>query len=1103
MGVLNKTCPSLFATLVFFASPLWAQFTSAIEGTVKDPSGRVVPGATVVVTNVETRTTREAVTSDAGYFRITSLPPSTFEVSVSLPGFKTSLIKGIRLEVSQTKSLDVALELGAPATVVEVTGAPPAVETSEARVSGHIEQEKVRSLPLVGRNFYSLVVLTPGVTGLPSGGGQAYAQATADVFNAEFGVNLNANGQRAESNSFLIDSASVNASPRGGVTNLTPNADSVQELRVAVNNFSAEYARNASAVINVVTKQGTNDLHGSFGWFYTNDTLTSRTYPQNQVPEFKRNEINWSVGGPIWKNRTFFFASMDVLRSNVGVSSNTSVVTQDFINFMKTNHPDRIATKIVSSFPAKVTPTTAALFAGPLAGVVPNVAACGSLPGGASGPVETPIGSMPCNMALTTNGIFSDTVLRNGLQWNARIDHNFNNGKDRIYGNFYRTNRDTVAFAAPSVYPDFTVIQPEYTMYFNLNHTHVFGPKLLNEMSVSANRARGDVPLNHGDIPAVTVPGIAGYGQGFADATFIQNNLEWRNVLTYNRGEHSFKGGFRYAIDSGFRGAGAFFEWVNARPTYSFLNLFDFARDDPFSEGQLAYNFKTGKPGGLPFRPTFPGFGWFIQDDWKVRPNLTLGLGLRWETFLKPDDHDGIFANITFAGGNSFAERIANARMEVKKSLDETDKNNFAPRLGIAWDPTGKGKMSIRAGAGIFYDRPFGQFFHDSSTFLPVIAPIGVSKNTTAQPVYALGKSAQRPYDFPFPDISLALDSKGGVPGLNSPVRPNDPLMRSQYSINWFLGIQRELAAAWSVEVDYIGAGGRKLYQVYDVNRFNGDLFDGRLDRLNSSFGSIGYGQANGISAFHGGTFMVRRRDFRGLDFHVAYTLGKAIDTASSGTDGPVVDITNQGLARGLADFDIRQKFASGYLLRLPGFRGGAGAIGRVLSGWQLSGVTILQSGRPFTVTCGLPFIPVLDAGGNLIGNSGCDFNADGNTFAPLSAPAFGNSKHGDRRDFQFPNQIFTVDDFPKPSLGQNGTLGRNTFIGPGYANTDFALLKVTRIPWKGSDQANIQFRVEFFNVFNRVNLQPPASDITSSLFGSSTAALPARNIQFGLRFEF
>jgi len=411
--------------------------------------------------------------------------------------------------------------------------------------------------------------------------------------------------------------------------------------------------------------------------------------------------------------------------------------------------------------------------------------------------------------------------------------------------------------------------------------------------------------------------------------------------------------------------------------------------------------------------------------------------------------------------------------------------------------------MSIRAGAGIFYDRPFGQFFHDSSTFLPVIAPIGVSKNTTAQPVYALGKSAQRPYDFPFPDISLALDSKGGVPGLNSPVRPNDPLMRSQYSINWFLGIQRELAAAWSVEADYIGAGGRKLYQVYDVNRFNGDLFDGRLDRLNSSFGSIGYGQANGISAFHGGTFMVRRRDFRGLDFHVAYTLGKAIDTASSGTDGPVVDITNQGLARGLADFDIRQKFASGYLLRLPGFRGGAGAIGRVLSGWQLSGVTILQSGRPFTVTCGLPFIPVLDAGGNLIGNSGCDFNADGNTFAPLSAPAFGNSKHGDRRDFQFPNQIFTVDDFPKPSLGQNGTLGRNTFIGPGYANTDFALLKVTRIPWKGSDQANIQFRVEFFNVFNRVNLQPPASDITSSLFGSSTAALPARNIQFGLRFEF
>ena len=228
MKTFARSTAGWLAVFLFCVLPLRAQFTSAIEGTVKDPSGRVVPGVTIVLTNVENGTKRETLTSDAGYFRISSLPAAVFELSASLSGFKTSVVKAIRLEVSQTKSHDIALELGGTETVVEVSGGTPVIETSEARVSGHIEQDKVRSLPLVGRNFYSLVVLTPGVTGLPSGGGQAYAQATADVFNAEFGVNLNANGQRAESNSFLIDSASVNASPRGGVTNLTPNADSVR-----------------------------------------------------------------------------------------------------------------------------------------------------------------------------------------------------------------------------------------------------------------------------------------------------------------------------------------------------------------------------------------------------------------------------------------------------------------------------------------------------------------------------------------------------------------------------------------------------------------------------------------------------------------------------------------------------------------------------------------------------------------------------------------------------------------------------------------------------------------------------------------------------------
>lgn len=382
--------PILLPVLALLVVPVQAQFTSGIEGIIRDPSGGVVPGASVTVTNVDTRISREVVTSDAGFYRVTSLPAGTFQVSVSLPGFKTTTVTNIQLEVNQSKTVNVNLEIGEATTEVTVVGAPPPVEVSEARVSGWIDDRNVQELPLVGRNFYSLVVLTPGATGLPSGGGQAYAQATADIFNAEFGVNLNANGQRAESNSFLIDSASVNASPRGGVANLTPNADSVEELRVSVNNFSAEYGRNSSVMVNVVTKAGTNSLHGTLGWFHTQDGLTSRNVFQSRVPSFIRNEFNWSLGGPIVKDHTFFFISGDVLDSAVGVSRQTNVVSPEFVRFMQQNHPNRISTFIMSEFPAKFTPVAPSTLAGPLAGHD-----CNALAGGPGTPVQTPLGCCP------------------------------------------------------------------------------------------------------------------------------------------------------------------------------------------------------------------------------------------------------------------------------------------------------------------------------------------------------------------------------------------------------------------------------------------------------------------------------------------------------------------------------------------------------------------------------------------------------------------------------------------------------------------------------------------------------------------------------------
>jgi hypothetical protein len=274
----------LIALSIATALPLTAQFTSTIEGRISDQSDAAVPNAEVRVQNLATGISRTVNTSGDGYYRVTALPPGSFSLRVAAQGFDTLMQENIILQGDQTKTLNLQLKVGVSTTQISVTAEVPLVETGEARISGHIQEKQVSELPLTGRNFMTLVVLTPGVTGLPSGGGQSYAQATGDIFAAEYGVNMNANGQRAESNNFQVDGASVNASPRGGVSNFSPSADAVQELRVSVNNFSAEYGRNSSASVSVVTKSGTNEYHGTAGWFHTNNRLQARNTFQPRVP---------------------------------------------------------------------------------------------------------------------------------------------------------------------------------------------------------------------------------------------------------------------------------------------------------------------------------------------------------------------------------------------------------------------------------------------------------------------------------------------------------------------------------------------------------------------------------------------------------------------------------------------------------------------------------------------------------------------------------------------------------------------------------------------------------------------------------------------------
>src|SRR5258706_10947285 len=300
--------------------------------------------------------------------------------------------------------------------------------------------------------------------------------------------------------------------------------------------FRAESGRYSSAMVNAITKRGSSESQAPAGWYHTKNRLTGRNSVfQPKVPVFRRNEANGTIGGPIRKNKLFFFGSVDVLRSGVGSGFSASAISPEFASIIQQRYPNNVSSTLMKNFPSQLVKLSDGISAGPAAGAVTNVGGCAGLPGGPSSPVTTPVGQLPCNMPLTFNGAFSDTLPRNGLQWFGRIDYTFHGGRDRLYGSISRTTLDQVAFGAPNVYPKFTAMASEYTAYWNVNYTHVFTPTLLNELTWSGTRAWGSDPVSHGEIPLINVTGIASYGTGFSDAVFIQNNQNWQDVLSINR----------------------------------------------------------------------------------------------------------------------------------------------------------------------------------------------------------------------------------------------------------------------------------------------------------------------------------------------------------------------------------------------------------------------------------------------------------------------------------------------------------------------------------------------------------------------------------------
>ncbi|HZR66859.1 MAG TPA: carboxypeptidase regulatory-like domain-containing protein, partial [Terriglobales bacterium] len=352
----------LVPLLILSVVPASAQFSSSVDGTVTDPSGAVVPNASVTLTNNQTGVTQKMVASSAGYFRFASLPPSIYTVAISAPGFKTALQQNVVLQVTEVRTVNVSLEIGQESAQVSVHAAAAPVQLNEASVTNVIGGRELYDIPLSNRNFVDLFALTPGVTGLPN--------VNTDIFYTDSHVNMNAGGNRTDSNNFIVNGASVtsNAGGSSGQLYVMPNIDAIQDVRVQVNNFSAEYGRNAGAQVSVVTKQGANEWHGTVSEYHEDNVLTSRTEFASSVPVYRRNDVAWTFGGPIHKNKTFFFATMDILRAGNASARPSIVPTPDWLNWMKQNTPSRLSTGVLSKFPLSVSPTSNFITAGTYAG---------------------------------------------------------------------------------------------------------------------------------------------------------------------------------------------------------------------------------------------------------------------------------------------------------------------------------------------------------------------------------------------------------------------------------------------------------------------------------------------------------------------------------------------------------------------------------------------------------------------------------------------------------------------------------------------------------------------------------------------------------------
>ncbi len=1120
-----------------------------IVGTIADELGAVVPGAKVTVTNTGTKITRETITDEDGSFQILSVPVGKYQVSVERSGFKKAASGEQTLNINQTLKFDIKLEVGSQSEVVDVTSAAALVETANPTLGQTVSERSVVNLPLNGRNVLNLALLQPGVTETNPGNGGAGG--------------FNIAGGRSDSVEYLLDGG-LNNNLLSNAVVFNPNPDAVAEFRILENNYTAEYGRNGGGIISVVTKSGTSQFHGSAYDFVRNNAFNANTFFNNRngTPKeiLKRNQYGFTIGGPVYflgfneggpsiyngKEKLFFFVSYQGQRQ---VQTQTTNSTTTFTpaelrgDFSLSNGnrtgPDPNVVSFLQMNPI-YQPNAALAARGIIARIDPTA--------------QRYIGNNLIPTSSSGQLVSQGTATDNRNELTIKLDYAASQ-KDRFTVTLGGVRNPTLNPFDGSNVRGFPTENSGKRYFSNFSYTRVFSSDVLNDFRFTAQRSDSNQAVPGVNLPTASQLGIgttpdnpsgpprlgfaSGLNIGFSPQgpTHIKDTTyNFTDTFSLVRGKHSFKFGGSF---SPYKNDTLFDFFVNGQFFFS-----GSAAAGGIGSGNDFADFLLGLPdeylqfGEAPSNIRTNSYYGFAQDEYRVRKNLVLTLGLRYEYSQPKIDTLGRSFSLKF-GQRSQVFRNAPVGVQfpgdpgAPKGANFSDKNDFAPRFGFAYDPFGKGRTSIRGGFGVFYDILKGednlQFNGQAPFFGFADLFFEPGTNIFSQPFVNAGVPNSFPSRPPSPNIDF--DASGFLPFGGGGVYFVDPNLRTPYIYQYNLSLQHQIARDLTVEANYVGSSSHKLTSLVDANPFilgtTTRRFNSQPGNTSSSFSyldefrNVGSANYNSLQLVMRKQYSSRASDSSNLfgkiyntlfstsDFTLGYTYSHSIDTASGFRQrNSRVPIYNPKQFRADSDYDIRQRFTFSGVFDLPLERAFTSLPKRLTQGFSLRPIVTYRTGFPLDVFAGL------SRSGSRPGPSGAGdgnlvrANLVGNSVGIFSDPRNPQTFNNRTGNFYFDPANFSrvglsstsTAAATNPALRTYGSLPRNAFRGPGRANVDFAVAKTT--PLIG-DRVTMELRAEFFNLFNHAEFNDPVTSITSSNFGQIISTAPPRIIQFAAKFSF